>query len=391
VSDEAALRRAQEGLDAAQSLQREAQQRLEEERLALLGLAGRIANQETQLTALAPRREELKERHSRASAELESLRSQETSLDRERNDATRRVQQSRQLTLELAERRGLEEESLHRLRAQFAESEVAVISLREELADRRSRLASLEEIQRHYEGFDRGVRAVMLRAGAEARVQGIFGLVADVVSTSARFERAVEAALGSRAENVLVESRAVGVELSRYLASVAEGRSSFLPLPEAVGAAPGPLPEGLPGLVARAADEVRTEALFRPVVELLLGGVVIAEDLEAALRIRDAAPGWTVVSLAREVLAADRNLAGGVREGPGAGALQKKREIAELAEGVAATEGRYNELLTRHYALQKQILHTEEVLKGLQKHHHEEELVRSALEKDLHQASEQLA
>jgi hypothetical protein len=26
----------------------------------------------------------------------------------------------------------------------------------------------MEEIQRHYEGFDRGVRAVMLRAGAGA-------------------------------------------------------------------------------------------------------------------------------------------------------------------------------------------------------------------------------
>jgi len=391
AADEAALRRAQEGLDAAQSLQREAQQRLEEERLALLGLAGRIANQETQLTALAARREELRERHARTSAELQSLRSQETALDRERNDVTRRVQQSRQLTLELAERRGMEEESLHRIRAQFAESEVQVISLREELADRRSRLASLEEIQRHYEGFDRGVRAVMLRAGSETRAQGIFGLVADVVSTSPRFERAVEAALGSRLQNVLVESRAVGVELSRYLASVAEGRSSFLPLPEVAGSAPEPLPAGIPGLVARAADEVRTEPIFRPVVELLLGSVAIAEDLDAALRLRDAAPGWTVVTLAGEVLASDGTLTGGVLEGPGSGALQKKREIAEAAEGVSATEARYNELLTRHYALQKQILHTEDVLKGLQKHHHEEELVRSALEKDLHQASEQLA
>jgi chromosome segregation protein len=207
---------------------------------------------------------------------------------------TRRVQQSRQLTLELAERRGAEEETLTRTRAQFAESEVAVISLRE-LADRRSRLASLEEIQRHYEGFDRGVRAVMLRAGDEARAQGIFGLVADVVSTSARFERAVEAALGTRLQNVLVESRTVGVELSRYLASVAEGRSSFLPLPKVAGIPPAPLPAELPGVVARAADEVQTEPLFRPVVELLLGSVVIAEDLDAAVRLRDAAPGWTVV------------------------------------------------------------------------------------------------
>jgi chromosome segregation protein len=119
--------------------------------------------------------------------------------------------------------------------------------------------------------------------------------------------------------------------------------------------------------------------------------VLLVEDLDAAARVRDLAPGFTAVTLAGEVLASDGTLTGGVLEGPGSGALQKKREIAELAETVAATEARYNELLTRHYALQKQILHTEELLKGLQKHHHEEELVRSALEKDLHQASEQLA
>ncbi|HZJ56187.1 MAG TPA: AAA family ATPase, partial [Myxococcaceae bacterium] len=159
VADEAAMRRAQEGLDAAQGLQKGCQERLEQERLALLGLAGRIANQETQLTALAARREELRERHRQTAAELQAVRGQESALDRERNEVTRRVQQSRQLSLELAERRGAEEDALAAHRAAFAESEVAVISLREELADRRSRLHSLEEIQRHYEGFDRGVRA----------------------------------------------------------------------------------------------------------------------------------------------------------------------------------------------------------------------------------------
>jgi len=391
AADEAAMRRAQEGLDAAQGLQRGCQEKLEQERLALLGLAGRIANQETQLTTLAARRDELRERHRLAAAELHSVRSQESALDRERNEVTRRVQQSRQLTLELAERRGAEEDALASHRAAFAESEVSVISLREELADRRSRLHSLEEIQRHYEGFDRGVRAVMLRAGSEARAQGIFGLVADVLRTSPRFERAIEAALGARLQNVLVQSRSVGLELSRYLVSVAEGRSSFLPVPELAVAAPPPMPEGLDGVLGRATDEVHAEAEFRPVVDLLLGNVLLVEDLDAAARVRDLAPGFTTVTLAGEVLASDGTLTGGVLEGPGSGALQKKREIAELAETVAATEARYNELLTRHYALQKQILHTEELLKGLQKHHHEEELVRSALEKDLHQASEQLA
>ncbi|HEY1908521.1 MAG TPA: chromosome segregation protein SMC, partial [Myxococcaceae bacterium] len=302
AADEAAMRRAQEGLEAAQGLQRGCKEGLDKENLALLGLAGRIANQETQLTALAARREELRERHRHVAAELHAVRGQESSLDRERNEVTRRVQQSRQLTLELAERRGAEEDALAAHRAAFAESEVAVISLREELADRRSRLHSLEEIQRHYEGFDRGVRAVMLRAGTEARTQGIFGLVADVLSTSPRFERAIEAALGARLQNVLVQSRSVGLELSRYLASVAEGRSSFLPVPELAVGSLLPVPEGLDGVLGRATDEVQAEPEFRPVVELLLGNVLLVEDLEAAARVRDAAPGFTAVSLAGEVL-----------------------------------------------------------------------------------------
>jgi chromosome segregation protein len=316
AADGAAMRRAQEGLDAAQGLQRESQERLDQERLALLGLAGRIANQESQLTALAARREELRERHRQATAELQGLRAQESALDRERNEVTRRVQQSRQLTLELAERRGAEEDALHRARAAFAESEVGVISLREELADRRSRLHSLEEIQRHYEGFDRGVRAVMLRAGTEARAQGIFGLVADVLATSPRFERAIEAALGRGC-------RTCWCRAGRWGSSSAlpglRGRGTELvpPAARAGGGPPPPMPEGLAGVLGRATDEVRAEPEFRPVVELLLGNVLLVEDLEAAARVRDMAPGFTAVTLAGEVLAADGTLTGGVLEARG--------------------------------------------------------------------------
>src|SRR5439155_559864 len=91
-------------------------------------------------------------------------------------------------------------------------------------------LQSLEEIQRNYEGFDRGVRAVMIQAGSEAREKGIFGLVADVVTVTPRFERAIEAALGEKLQHIVVESRNKGLELIEFLKSAAEGRSTFLPL-----------------------------------------------------------------------------------------------------------------------------------------------------------------
>jgi chromosome segregation protein len=128
------------------------------------------------------------------------------------------------------------------------------------------------------------------------------------------------------------------------------------------------------------------------VVRLLLGDVVIVQDMASARSYASAGgPPCTLVTLEGEVVRADGTLVGGEREGAAVGALQKKREIAELAAEVARVEERYNEILTRHYTLQKQMGHTEGVLKGLAKNQHAEELNLASQEKDLHKASEDLA
>jgi chromosome segregation protein len=392
AEEAAALRRAQEGLEAVQVMQADASDQMEQERLTLLGLAARVANHENSLINLGQKREELGQRHARAQVEAESLRAQVSTLERERAEFTRAVTHSQQLSLELAERRGAEEETLTRARASFAEHEVAVIGLREELADRRSRLHSLEEIQRNYEGFDRGVRAVMRHAAEGPGGHGVRGLVADVVRTSPRFEKAVEAALGARLQHVLVDSRDEAFALADHLRRLAEGRSTFVPLAALTGRETrGQAPSTVRGVIAAAVDEVHTEAAFRPALKALLEGVLIVEDLASARTVADAAPSaWTLVTLDGEVLARDGSVTGGVLEGPAVGALQKKREIAELAQALVVLEERFQEAVTRGYGLQKQVLHTEEVLKGLQRHHHEAELNRSALEKDLTRAADTL-
>jgi LytS/YehU family sensor histidine kinase len=63
-----------------------------------------------------------------------------------------------------------------------------------------SRLESLEQIQRNYEGFHRGVRAIMRE---EQHADGVLGVVADVIDIPERYERAVAAVLGERLQYVL--------------------------------------------------------------------------------------------------------------------------------------------------------------------------------------------
>ncbi len=390
---EVAMQVAQEELRRATGLQTEVSLRLEQERAGLVAVASRLANHESNLVNLARQRADLEARRAKNRAEAEGLRAQEAELDRARADVARLVEASRHNAAELAERKTHEEEALQRTRDAFTENEIQVISLREELSDKRSRLASLEALQKNYEGFDQGVRSVMVRAGEQARAQGIFGLVADVISTTPRFERAVEAALGERLQHVVVESRDKGLELVEYLKAHVEGRGSFLPVPHADVLPPVREPDfSRPGVVAHAFREVTFEEPLRPVVQLLLGDVVIVQDLAAARAYSEAGgAGCTLVTLDGEVFRVDGTITGGEREGSAVGALQKKREIAELAAEVARVEERYNEFLTRHYTLQKQMGQVEGVLKGLAKNQHAEELNLASQEKDLHKAGEDLA
>lgn len=389
--DEEALLAAQEQLKQVTLQQASLALTVEQERSALVSLVGRLANHENNLLNLARQRTDLEQRTQKSATEIEALKGQEGEFEKVRAQASDRVEESRQLAAEYAERRMQEEEQLAQTRQAFAENELQVIALREELSDKRSRLSSLEEIQSAYEGFDRGVRSVMAKAGANAREQGIFGLVADVLTVPPRFERAVEAALGERLQAVIVESQGRAFEWIEHLKALSEGRSTFLPMPSGPRAPASSIDLAEPGVVALALNEVGCEEALRPIAELLLSDVVVVENLACASRLAER--GWTqtLVTLDGDVLRPDGAVSGGTLEGAAVGALQKKREIAELGTEVARVEERYNEILTRHYALQKQMGQAEGVLKGLEKNRHQEELRLATEEKDFHRAGEELA
>ncbi len=383
--DEVSLQVKEEELRRNSELVIEVGARLEEDRLSLVEIATRVANHESKLQGLQQRNAELAERQERLRVELEALRAEEAQLDAARKEVLERVEQARQLSIELSQRRGEEEATLQQVREHFAENEVMVTAVREELADKRSRLSSIEEISRNYDGFDRGVRAVMTHAGPEPRLNGVFGLVSDIVSAPSEHEQAIEAALGERLQHVIVETPERGYELLEYLKSTQDGRSTFLAVPRET---PEPLaPLEMAEVIGMALSLVQvSDETLRPVVAQLLSGVAVVHDLESARRCAALCPAYTFVTLEGDVVRPGGVMTGGVMEGPAVGALQKKREIGDLQADVARLEERYNELITRHYELQKQMGQSEGVLKGIEKNTHAEEVQLAGHEKDLHSA-----
>ncbi len=391
--DQQRLQQAEKSLHEALELIKGQQHAVEQERSGAVGVLTRLANHRTNLVNLEKRRAELTARLQKAQLEADQLAARAAELGKQRDELGQKLGESQKKRHELSAQKAAQEELLQRTRTEHRETEALLIRLREELADRRSRLTSLLELQKNFEGYGRGVKAIMLRHEEERRRDGIYGLVADVLRAEPQHERAVEAVLGERLQLVLVESHAAGLRAIEYLQKASQGRASFVPLTEMVQL---PLtmeamrleaPEG-----TRAATEVVTalpehERLKR----YLLGDVFLVDTLADALAFWAKSPGErTFVSKDGEVVDKEGVVSGGSLDGVAGGLLHKRRELQELAELVQELEARVTLATEGSGQLAARVTELEAVVKRLAQEDREEEMNVLRLDRDVHRVQDEL-
>lgn len=257
-------------------------------------------------------------------------------------------------------------------------------------AGARSRLESLREMERNFEGYKNGVKAIMARK-EELEAQGkngTHGLIAEVISSEPEYEVALEAVLGERIQTILVQTRDNGLENIQYLTDNEQGRGGFLPVEgayAAVASVPGPLMEMGAVLLA---DKVVVKETFAPAVKALLGDTLVVEDIKVAARAREEARANNVlVTRQGELIDKIGFLAGGSPDS-GTGHLTKKRQMEELESLVSALarekERREDELSN----VEGRIKETTLALEQLKDRHYRIEIEKNNLEKDLVQGTQ---
>jgi chromosome segregation protein len=217
-------------------------------------------SREEHVAALASR-ERCEQRHAQAKAALEHCRRQERERSIEATQSTALIQ----TLLKTKE-----------------EQEKRVETLKEQIQESRSRLISLEDLQKNYEGYQEGVRAIMLKRQQETVPDGIHGLVAEVIEAPESYEKALTAVLGDRLQYVIVKGQEEGVEAIEYLKREASGRGSFIPL-QLSRKQHRPLPLGEAEVIAPLLELISVRDGYRDVAEYLLSDVVIVRDLKAGL------------------------------------------------------------------------------------------------------------
>lgn len=202
------------------------------------------------------------------------------------------------------------------------------------LADRSSRLRMLKEMQEAREGYYAGVKAVLAAAMSGQLPEG-YATVADILEVPPHLEQAIEAALGSAIQDIVTPGFEQARTAIEYLKSRTLGRATFLPLDrlERSEVIPNSRCHGLPGMLGTAYDLVSCDAAFDPAARLLLGRVLVAEDLPTAANASRKLKGWSkIVTLDGELLVPSGAITGGSRTRRGAGLIERKRDIASLTK-----------------------------------------------------------
>ncbi len=368
-----------------------------------------MARSEADLRAMRQRREDLADRRQRHLEEGERVLARLETLGQAAEDLDGELGQLRDDLERLMQRKEDAQARLGELReaSQRGEAELEVLST--ELQRRKSRLASLQEIQSRYEGFGEGTRAIMQRHNGSSADRGVLGVVADVVDAPAHYETALEAVLGQRLGTVVVEDDDVGVDAISYLKEQRKGRSSFI----AKSARRGVLEQAPVGVVwdAGGASAQRQQyqlaagagsgltgyegvhgpilglvsynSDYRAVAEMLLSDVVVVEDLPRAMRVWEDIDRQTLVTLDGEILAPDGTVTGGSKAAEMSGVLRQKREIKELKAIIADLQRQYEASLERHVTVKTEIAALEQLLDEVTRDGHQSDKEILTREKDL--------
>ena len=193
-----------------------------------------------------------------------------------------------------------------------------------------SRLKLFQEMERELEGYSRAVRTVM-QESRRGKLRGIHGAVSMLLRTQDSYTVAIEVALGSAMQNIVVEDEGCAKAAIQYLKRSDNGRATFLPLSVIHGR---PLNESgierCAGFCGVASDLVSCEPRYREIILNLLGRTVVAQDLDAAISIANKfGHRFRIVTLDGQVLNAGGSMTGG-SVSRSAGILSRANEIERL-------------------------------------------------------------
>ncbi len=211
------------------------------------------------------------------------------------------------------------------------DSRKALDEANSQLSEKKQRYRVLNDIENSREGYYRSVKEV-LRAGEQGRLTGIHGTVADVITVPQKYITAMETALQSVMQNIIVDNEEVAARCISFLKETDAGRATFYPLTSIKGRTlnePRLMSED--GFEGIASELVECGDEYAEIISNLLGLTAVVDDLSTAKVIgKKYGYRFRIVTLDGQVVNAGGSFTGGSKINKGGSIISRKQELDTL-------------------------------------------------------------
>jgi chromosome segregation protein len=295
-------------------------------RLQQLQLA--FSKSESRISAIDEELSGTKARRDLTSAQIKQLAREIKNLGEAREKLARQIA----VSLNETGQRPIDvEASLREREKLLSETEQHLAVVERTLAEKRSRLDVLRQLNEQGEGLTEGSQALLKgKHGPEKFRDAIAGSLVGQLEVDPQFIQAIEAALGRNLHAIVLKDANVASEIIALLKKNKLGQAGLL-LPDLTKSAQETVEQILPkGALAWAHDKVTAPQSLDQLVRQLLGCVAVFSDLEQALECKKREPALPMATLEGEYISVEGIVFGGSREVRSASLLERKAEIGAL-------------------------------------------------------------
>jgi len=199
-----------------------------------------------------------------------------------------------------------------------------------DIESKKRKIQLLEDLEKNMDGFSHPVKTVM-KQSSEGKLRGVYGPVSRLISVNNEYSVAIETALGTAAQNIIVDTEATAKYAIEMLKRSNSGRATFLPVSsvKAKEFKDGGFEDEF-GYVDIASNLVGCDAKFKEIINHLLSGTVVVENIDSAISIaKKFKYRFKIVTLDGQVV----NMGGSITGGSlvkNAGLLSRTKEIENL-------------------------------------------------------------
>lgn len=234
----------------------------------------------------------------------------------------------------------------------------------------------LYDIKTSYDSYNNSVKNLLIDAKNNKELSSkIEGVVAELINVKSKFETAIEMALGAAIQNIVVRTEDDAKYLVDHLKRNRRGRVTFLPIssvkPRDIDFRYSSFINGK-GCYGKASDVIAFDPKYSRVIEGLLGGTVIVEDMDTAVSLaRATGYSFKIVTLDGDIINPQGSITGGSKNDRNfSNIFTHERELKELTTTLAEIERKLSVLSAKKAELNSQKAILDNTVKELREKAH---------------------